>query len=334
MRLKKEMSIVLLCLFFICTSLSTTLVTAAAPVNTAEKNLVVNGNCEQGLTGWENTQNWQIIHESVDTFMPKAVASAYMYQDVLIDNLPVGTELQLSALMYSFDQSPTDVGTLTLDIFNSDGTVKLASQSVQHSSSVPTTKSISMLVPKGAKYARITLQGQRRNGGDLNTYFTNVSLFAVSNVKDSKLKVVLEINEQLQLSIDRDLSENINGQWISSNPEVASVDTNGLVKALTEGNTKISVTYSGGTTEYIDVLVVDDASEYRLAVDLVVGQSSRLTIDDYSFTQPVTWTAVNNEVATISDKGKVTAVGKGLTLITAKDDQGQVVGQIYIRVRT
>ncbi|MNC70668.1 Bacterial Ig-like domain (group 2) [compost metagenome] len=81
------------------------------------------------------------------------------------------------------------------------------------------------------------------------------------------------------------------------------------------------------------MLVVDDASDYRLAIDLRVGQSSRLTIDDYTFSKFVEWVSLDQSVATVSSKGKVKAIAEGLTIISAKDEQGQVVGQIYVRVR-
>ncbi|WP_349948572.1 Ig-like domain-containing protein [Lacrimispora sp. BS-2] len=153
------------------------------------------------------------------------------------------------------------------------------------------------------------------------------------NPSSNVLKVVLEPNEQLQLSIDHNLSENLNVNWASSNPAIASVDSNGVVTALAKGNAKISAKYPDGTLEFINVLIIDDASDYRLAIDLKIGQSSRLTIDDYTFTKSVTWTIMDNGIATISNKGKVTAVGEGLTLANAKDDQGKVMGYIYIRVR-
>lgn len=329
MLFKKKVAIVSLLLIFICTTLSTATY-AVEPETPVNKNLVVNGNCEQGLSGWSNAGQWQIRDKA---FMPKAVASASMYQDIPIDNLSVGTELQLNAIMYSFNQSPTDVGTLKLEILNSDKTKILVSQKVEHATATPTTKTISMLVPEEANFARVILEGRRRNGSDLNANFRNISLIPISKVPESQLKVVLEVSEQLQLSIDSDLSENTNGQWTSSNSEVAGVDINGLVNALTKGDARISVTYADGTTEYIDVLVVDDASDYRLAIDLRIGQTSRLTIDNYTFTKLVEWTSLDQNVATISNKGKVKAISEGLTVINAKNEQGNIVGQIYVRVR-
>ncbi len=148
------------------------------------------------------------------------------------------------------------------------------------------------------------------------------------------LKVVLETNEQLQLSVDDDLDKNTNMIWTSSDNVVATVDGYGVVMGLTSGNTVITVTSKDGTyTDHINVLVVADASDLRLAVDLIVGKSSRLTVDDLTDTVDVTWASTNPSVATISNKGKVTAVSKGLALITATDDTGNIIGQLYIRVR-
>ncbi len=301
-------------------------------VNEEGENLVVNGDCNQGLTGWVDTQNaWQIYQNS---FMPKSVASATMYQDVLIEDIPAGTEMILSANMYSFNQSPIDVGTLKLEFLNSDKTEVLSSNSVTHASNIWTVKNISMFVPEGAKYARISLHGDRHNGKDLDTHFKDISFAVVSWEKENKLKVVLEVNEKLQLSVEDDLSENLNITWISSDDSVATVDTNGVMKGKSPGNTMITVTSSDGLyTDTINVLVVDDAKDLRLAIDLKVGGSCRLTVDDLTETLPVIWSSLNTDIATVSDKGIVTAVRKGLIFITATDEEGNIIGQVYVRVR-
>lgn len=86
------------------------------------------------------------------------------------------------------------------------------------------------------------------------------------------LKVVLEPNEQQKLSIDENLSKNSNVNWSSSDSTVANVDSNGLVTALSKSNTKLSVTYSNGLIEFINILAIEDASDYRLAINLKKGQ--------------------------------------------------------------
>ena len=122
--------------------------------------------------------------------------------------------------------------------------------------------------------------------------------------------------------------------WTSSNNTVAAINGNGVVTALAPGNTVITVTSVDGMyTENINVLVVEDANDYRLAVDLKVGQSSRLTIDDLTDTVKVTWTSMDSSIADVSSKGKVTALSKGLALITAKGEDGNIISKVYVRVR-
>ena len=148
----------------------------------------------------------------------------------------------------------------------------------------------------------------------------------------TKLKLVLQINEVKQLSITEELSDNIDMIWTSSDPTIATVDVNGKVKALKPGNTIINCTSEDGEyTETINVLVVD--LNYQLAVDLVVGDTCRLTVDDLSNTANVIWTAYDPSIATVSNKGKITAVSEGLTYVTATDTDGKEIGRIYIRVR-
>lgn len=148
------------------------------------------------------------------------------------------------------------------------------------------------------------------------------------------LKVVLEVNEELQLSVDDDLNENLNMTWTSSENSVATVATNGVVKAISPGNTMITVLSSDGSyVDTINVLVVDDADDLRLAIDLKEGESCRLTIDDLTDTVPTTWNSLNSDIVTVTSKGRVTAKSKGLTLITATDVEGNIIGQVYVRVR-
>lgn len=153
-------------------------------------------------------------------------------------------------------------------------------------------------------------------------------------VKENVLKVVLEPKEELQLSVADDLTENAKLLWTSSNNEVATVDTNGVVTAIKKGNATITVKDENGDYEdKVNILVVEDATDYRLAVDLKISKTCRLTIDDYTFTKNVTWTTLDPDVAIINNKGKVTAISKGLTVAIATDENGNEVGQVYIRVR-
>lgn len=152
------------------------------------------------------------------------------------------------------------------------------------------------------------------------------------DVSQSTLKVVEEVGETIQLSVNDNLSLNTNMNWSSSNSSVATVDNQGVVTGVTPGNAVITVTNAAGTyKETINILVIE--SESQLAVDLNVGDTRRLTIDDLAGTANATWTSNDQLVATVDSKGKVTAIASGDTYITIKDDQGNEIGKIYVRVR-
>ena len=151
---------------------------------------------------------------------------------------------------------------------------------------------------------------------------------------EAKLKVVLEVAESLRLSVDNDINVNTQMSWSSSDPTVATVNEKGIVTALTPGNTVITVKSADGSfTDYINVLVVENADDYRLAIDLKIGETARLTADDFTNTANITWAPMDSSIANVTTKGKVTALSKGLVLISAKDADGNIIGSVYVRVR-
>jgi uncharacterized protein YjdB len=46
-----------------------------------------------------------------------------------------------------------------------------------------------------------------------------------------------------------------------------------------------------------------------------------------------TWASNSQSVATVSESGKITAIGVGTTYVTVTDDQGNEIGKILVRVR-
>ena len=170
------------------------------------------------------------------------------------------------------------------------------------------------------------------NVGGESPNSNEVSATPTAPQQTNQLKLVLEVNQDKQLSVSDELSDNVDMDWISSDPSVATIDANGKVKALKPGNTIITCTSKDNSyTESINVLVVD--IEYQLAVDLSIGGTCRLTIDDLANTTFVTWLSYDPAITTVSAKGKVTAVSEGLTYVVASDKDGNEIGRIYVRVR-
>lgn len=156
----------------------------------------------------------------------------------------------------------------------------------------------------------------------------------IPSATDKILKVVLGVGEFLQLSVNNDLDVNKKLTWTSDDDSIATVDENGITTGVKSGSTVITVTNADGSyKETINLLVINDETDLQLAIDLRVGDTRRLTVDDLTDTVNVTWTSNSNAVATVSDAGKVTAVSVGTTYVTATDDQGNEIGKILVRVR-
>ncbi|MEA4988775.1 MAG: kelch repeat-containing protein [Anaerovorax sp.] len=164
-------------------------------------------------------------------------------------------------------------------------------------------------------------------GGRSNTI---ESLQVGAQTTTPKLSVLLNIGETVQLSTSYNLANNANYTWSSTNEAVATVDANGKVTAVAVGEADIYAQNSDGTfKEYIPVRVVEGiADELRLAVHLKVGEKAKLYLTDDS--SEVTWSSMDESVATVSSDGQVTGIKKGLAII-----QGELAGQtyqIYVRV--
>lgn len=114
--------------------------------------------------------------------------------------------------------------------------------------------------------------------------------------------------------------------WISSNSEVATVDTEGNVTATGEGITSITAySYSGNC--YIDCTVEVNQSEFKVSTENVaieVGQTYQIQALESTLdvSEEVTWTSCRTDIATV-ENGLVTAVAPGVSLIVCMNEDGE-----------
>lgn len=110
--------------------------------------------------------------------------------------------------------------------------------------------------------------------------------------------------------------------WNSSDFSVANVDQEGNVLAMKSGSATITAK-AGEKTATCRVTVVTPVAGISLdrsSLSLEVGQSETLVatvLPDDATEQSVSWTSSDNTVATVDSSGKVTALKKGSTTITA-----------------
>ena len=132
--------------------------------------------------------------------------------------------------------------------------------------------------------------------------------------------------------------------WSSSDSSVASVDNNGKVTAVKEGQATITVTTNdGGFTATCQVTVnqkiihVTNVSLDKDSLTLInEGDSDTLiaTLHPEDATdKSVTWSSSDSGVATVDNNGNVTAVGEGQATITVKTNDGGFTDTCQVTVR-
>ena len=147
---------------------------------------------------------------------------------------------------------------------------------------------------------------------------------------------------QLTLTIKPDNYPNKDVTWSSSNEAIATVDKNGLVTTHEVGTVTIKATLksdpaiSSSVTIVVNPIKVSKITvngydkEYLVKDDTVILTTTVEPSD--AANKSIVWSSSNEEVATVDQNGKVTAVGQGTVSIKAMNDDSGVYGEQVITV--
>ncbi|MBR1741252.1 MAG: Ig-like domain-containing protein, partial [Lachnospiraceae bacterium] len=129
-------------------------------------------------------------------------------------------------------------------------------------------------------------------------------------------------------------------QWSTSDDTIASVDQNGKVSGLQEGDIYITVKTTDGSNLsdrcYVRVMEEIPASSVTVAqtkLTMKKGDTANLsfTLLPTNTTDTVSMASDNKRVATVTDAGKITAVGTGTATITIMTTSG-VISTVEVHV--
>ena len=151
-------------------------------------NLVINGDASNGLSNWTDLDKvWVTVTEcgivkAYDShfFYPKFKgsdgASTRIYQDVNVKDY-IGMKATLSAYNRTWDPGHTDESMLTIEFFNSSGSLISSVSSIKdHGNANWHLLSVSTIVPQNAAVARVSLYAIYHYGSAVDSFFDNVSL--------------------------------------------------------------------------------------------------------------------------------------------------------------
>ena len=130
--------------------------------------------------------------------------------------------------------------------------------------------------------------------------------------------------------------------WESGNESAATVSQEGLVTAVGEGKTTITVkTNDGGFSASCEVTVnkkviaVTGVVLGKTELTLVEGEEEKLAVavtPENATDKSVVWESSNKSAAAVSQEGLVTAVGEGKATITVKTEDGEFSASCEITV--
>ncbi len=115
--------------------------------------------------------------------------------------------------------------------------------------------------------------------------------------------------------------------WSSSNPEIASVSSSGVVKGILEGETTITATTDNGVSAYAKVIVVPEPQSVSLpySIEIPLGYSRTLTPTVMPTNSETTykWSSSDTSIATVSSSGTIKGKKEGVANITVKTANGK-----------
>ncbi len=129
--------------------------------------------------------------------------------------------------------------------------------------------------------------------------------------------------------------------FVSSNPAIATVDSNGRVKGISAGETEITARVNDSTSiaASCKVKVVKGATKVNISNEtknMFVGSRIQLKASVYpkdATLQGITWKSDNTARVTIDSGGYMRGVSRGRALITATSEDGLAVAQCIVTVK-
>ena len=171
---------------------------------------------------------------------------------------------------------------------------------------------------------------KKDDGTNVSANITNGKLRIISGIQLNKSSLNLKVGNTSTLTLSTlptavDIS-NETVTWNSSNTSVATVNSNGVVTAVSAGTAKIAATVLGLNAEC--VITVENVSVplqsislSETEVTLNVGENKTLevTYNPSNTTDPkdIMWSSSNEDIATVDAFGKITALSAGTTEIIA-----------------
>lgn len=256
------------------------------------------------------------------------------YDIVYVDDLDASSTWAVTLPPYSYALAVGDELNIKADTFpyHSDAEIKWVSSDPEVVS-VENGKLIALSVGE----ATITASHGDASDSVVVTTYMEVKSF---DLAATELWVVSKTTEQLSILNISPAGVTDNFTWSSSDTSILTVDDNGTIYGLAPGDATVTVTSGSGVSRECLVHVCYPVAAIEFAVvkhsmlncERVQLYANVTTRTDNIVNKLVTFASTDESIATVDENGLVTAVGEGVTTITATASSG-VTASCEITVR-
>ena len=173
---------------------------------------------------------------------------------------------------------------------------------------------------------------------------TKTEVIAVTSVRLDKTTLSLKEGEEAQLTatVEPGNANDKSVSWKSSDSNVATVSSGGLVKAVAEGKATITVSSGNGKTATCQVTVekavipVSSITLDKSSLSREEGEEARLTatvLPEDATDKTISWESSDGAVASVDGTGNVKALHEGTARITARAGDVSAVCSVTVNAK-
>lgn len=120
--------------------------------------------------------------------------------------------------------------------------------------------------------------------------------------------------------------------WSTSDNKIATIDANGKLKAIKDGQVKITAKNDELLFENFVVIKSKSTSNISstLGEELNIGNGSKIELPNKPSGDDLKWNSSNENIVKVDEKGNITTVGPGTAIITAKNDKSEFITQVNV----
>ena len=291
------------------------------------------------------SETWSSSNESIATVDENGVVTAIAIGEATITattndgtNLSASCKITVIQLAESIALNKTTASLKATETITLNATVLPATTTNKSVSWTSSNEAVATVDANGVVTAialgEAVITATTTDGSDLSaTCKVTVIPTLAETITLDKTEISLEATEiaTLVATVLPELTTNKSVTWTSSNEEVATVDENGVVTAITVGEATIIATTNDGSNlsatckvivePTIAESIILDKTEISLKAEESVALIATI-LPESTTDKSVIWMSSDESVATVNENGVVTAIAVGEATITATTNDG------------